>query len=342
MPVKRSKTIFRIVLFIGTAISLFFVPWTILWAYFQPLPTTVQEEVNQSVAQHFDGMIVYIDQKGKDPKTYTAGFHNRAQKIPAKPDALFKIASIGKLYVAVSIAKLTNAGSIDLNKTVADYFPEYKNHIANADKAPIRLLVQHRSGIPNYTNSQAFWEHPPKDKQETLKLIWDQPASFEPDADYEYSNVNYLLLSMLIEKVTGMSRFAYFKQEILEPLELHHTYESINTVNLDDVMSGYYVGFEEDTKTNNYCSLLATAEDVGKFIRALNEGTVFKAGEQAIYNDLYKYEHTGLVVGYQSIAKYHKDLDAVVVQFVNTTNFDGYTWNLGEIAYNRVVSLIKN
>ena len=53
-------------------------------------------------------------------------------------------------------------------------------------------------------------------------------------------------------------------------------------------------------------------------------------------------ETTGLVIGYQSIAKYHNDIDTVVIQFVNTTNFDGYTWNLSEIAYSRIVKIVKS
>lgn len=73
----------------------------------------------------------------------------------------------------------------------------------------------------------------------------------------------------------------------------------------------------------------------------LNNGSVFKEGEQEIYLSIYVYEHTGLVVGYQSIAKYHIDIDAVVIQFVNTTNFDGYTWNLLEIVYNRIIKIIR-
>ena len=75
--------------------------------------------------------------------------------------------------------------------------------------------------------------------------------------------------------------------------------------------------------------------------RALNDGSLFDEGKKEIYFSIYMYEHTGLVPGYQSIAKYHKDIDAVVFQFVNTTDFDGYTWNLSEILYNRIVRILR-
>ena len=88
--------------------------------------------------------------------------------------------------------------------------------------------------------------------------------------------------------------------------------------------------------------MIATAEDVGIFLRALNDGSVFEEGEQDIYSSIYVYEHTGLIVGYQSIAKYHQDIDAVIIQFNNTTNFDGYDWSLAEIVYKRIVKIVRS
>jgi hypothetical protein len=88
--------------------------------------------------------------------------------------------------------------------------------------------------------------------------------------------------------------------------------------------------------------MLATAEDVGIFLRALNDGSLFDEREKEIYSSIYVYKHTGLVPGYQSIAKYHKDINTVVIQFNNTTNFDGYDWNLSKIIYSRIVKILRN
>ena len=60
-----------------------------------------------------------------------------------------------------------------------------------------------------------------------------------------------------------------------------------------------------------------------------------------IYSSIYEYGHTGLIPGYQTIAKYHKDLDMVVIQFTNTVNFEGYNWNMSEIMYNRILKIVK-
>ncbi|UBM59521.1 beta-lactamase family protein [Marinilongibacter aquaticus] len=341
MPQKRSKRVLQIFLAVGTAISLFFVPWPLIKAWIIPLPDTIEEQLDEALTHGFDGIVVYVNQTGHEPGFYAAGWKNRAEKIPADPHALFKIASIGKLYNAAAIAKLVGSGQLSLDKTLGEYFPELAGRIENTDEITLRMMVQHRSGIPNFTDTPNFWVDPPKGSQETLALILDKPANFEPDADYEYSNTNYLLIALLIEKVTGKSAFEYIKESILNPLGLKNTFGSIHDVNLDDVMSGYYVGIEEDIKTADYGSMLATAEDVGIFIRALNDGSLFEGDEQAIYSSIYKYEHTGLVAGYQSIAEYHKDIDAVVIQFTNTTNFDGYEWNLSEIVYNRIVKIVR-
>lgn len=341
MTKEKTKQILRIVLPVATIISLFFVPWILVKAWILPLPDTVQEQVNETIGYGFDGAIVYVDQAGQPPGFYAAGWHERKNKVPADPHALFKIASIGKLYDAVAITKLVNNQRLSLDKTLADYFPELVERIEYADEITLRMLVKHRSGIPNLTDTPNFWTDPPKSSEEALERVLDLPANFKPGEDYEYSNTNYLLISELIKKVLGYSHQQYIKEEVLAPLGLKNTFGSIHEVNMDDLMSGYYVGVEDDIKTVDYGSMVATAEDVGIFLRALNDGSLFDEGGQDIYSSLYEYEHTGLIPGYQSIAKYHKDIDAVVIQFMNTTDFEGNNWYLSEIMYNRIVKILR-
>jgi D-alanyl-D-alanine carboxypeptidase len=307
-----------------------------------PLPDTVQEQLEEGIGHGFDGMIVYVDQAGKPPEFYAAGWHDRKNKIPAYPQALFKIASITKLYVAVATAKLVKAKRLSLNKTLAEYFPELAGRIENAERITLKMMVQHRSGIPNFVDHPDYWTNPPKNKQETLEYALDLPADFEPGEDYGYSNTNYMLISDLIDKTLGYPHQQYIKEEILIPLGLKNTFGSLHEVNIEDVMSGYYVGVEKDFKTEDTGLMLATAEDVGIFLRALNDGSVFNEGEQEIYSSIYVYEHTGLLPGYQSFAKYYKDIDTVVIQFNNTTNFNGYDWNLAEIIFSRIVKIVRS
>ena len=342
MVKKTRSLILRIILFVGTIVSLFFVPWPIVIAWIAPLPNSVQEQVNTAEDYGFDGIIVCINKKGSQTELYTSGYKNREEKIPTDPNALFKIASVSKLYNALAVTKLISNGKLSLDKTLSDYLPELKNRIEYADKITLRMLVKHRSGIPNYTDTYMYWANPKETADENLALVLDKPANFKPDEDYEYSNTNYLLIERIINRVVGYGSFQYIQEEILNPLNLKHTFGSIQDVNLDDVMSGYYVGYDKDLKTENVGSMLATAEDLSKFIRALNDGSAFETKvEREIYSSIYRYEHTGLIPGYQTIAKYHQDIDAVIIQFTNTVNFEGYNWSLSEIMYDRIVKIVS-
>ena len=335
---KKAKWILRALLLVGTIVSMFFVPWILVKAWVLPLPDTIQEQVDEAIDHGFDGMIVYVDQAGKPPEYYTGGWKDRKNKIPADPRSLFKIASISKLYTAVAATKLVKEKRLSFDKTLADYLPKLRGRIENAEEITLRMMIQHRSGIPNFTDNPDYWENEQENGQNALDFALDLPASFKPNGGYEYSNTNYLLLRRIMDDVLGYSHNLYVKEKILIPLELKNTFFSITEVDLDNVMSGYYVGQDEDFKVREY-GMLATAEDVGIFLRALNDGSVFDEGEKEIYP--YEYNHGGLVVGYQSLAEYHKDIDAIVVQFINTTDFNGYEWNLSEITINRIVKIIR-
>jgi len=350
---ERIIRILRIMMpLVGLFSIIAFSPWDGIWAWIAPLPDTVQEQVDDAIGHGLDGMIVYVDKAGEPPAFYTAGWKDRDKKIPADPDSLFKIASIDKLYTAVAITKLVNEGRLSLDDTLADHFPELVGRIENAEIITVRQMLQHRSGIPNFTDAPGYWENPPNSGEAALALALDLPANFEPDQDYGYSNTNYYLLSELISKVAGYSHWQYIKEEILIPLELNNTYTSMDDVDPNDVMSGYWVGYEPDLKNDPHGSMLATAEDVGIFVRALNDGSLLTENEQAIYSSVYEYGHTGLIPGYQSIARYHPEIDTVVVQFVNTAGgtplvpaFDyegGTKVMVANTVYNRIVKILQS
>jgi len=350
---ERIIRILRIMMpLVGLFSIIAFSPWDGIWAWIAPLPDTVQEEVDDAIGLGLDGIIVYVDEAGEPPTFYSAGWKDRDKKIPADPDSLFKIASIDKLYTAVAITKLVNEGRLSLDDTLADHFPELVGRIENAEIITVRQMLQHRSGIPNFTDAPGYWENPPNSGEAALALALDLPANFEPDQDYGYSNTNYYLLSELISKVAGYSHWQYIKEEILIPLELNNTYTSMDDVDPNDVMSGYWVGYEPDLKNDPHGSMLATAEDVGIFVRALNDGSLLTENEQAIYSSVYEYGHTGLIPGYQSIARYHPEIDTVVVQFVNTAGgtplvpaFDyegGTKVMVANTVYNRIVKILQS
>ncbi|PYE34297.1 CubicO group peptidase (beta-lactamase class C family) [Idiomarina fontislapidosi] len=338
---KNLTSLIRALLLIGTVVSLFFVPWPIVTTWLTPLPDTVQQQIEEATRSHFDGMLVYVQQGEHEAQIYTSGWHDRDNKVPARPDALFKIASISKLYIALATTKLVSDGHVSLDDTLDKLLPRLTHQIDYADKITLKMLVQHRSGLPNYTDTPDYWMEPPASMEEKLSLILDKPADFEPGTDYAYCNTNYLLLAEIINTTLGHSYQGFIKERILQPLNLDQTYFSLTEVDMNHLMGGYYVGVQSDIKGNNYGSMIASISDVGRFIRALNDGAAFAPGEQAIYSSIYEFEHGGLIPGYQSLAEYHPDIDTVVVQFVNTTDFNGYEWNLSEVYINRIVDILK-
>lgn len=336
---------------VGLISAIVIAPLDLVPPVLSPLPDTVQEQVDDAIDYGLDGIIVYVDQKGKTPEFYTAGWKNKLTQEPADPHALFKIASIHKLYIATAVTKLANNGSLSVDDTLAFHLPELVGRIEFADQITLRMMAQHRSGIPNFTDHEEFdWFTPETERIDVLELILDEPADFEPDTSYSYSNTNYLLLGRILDKVLGYSHPEYVYTEILAPLGITNTFFSIDEVDFDDVVSGYWYEYDDDLRYLGG-SMIATAEDVGIFLRALNDGSLLNHEEQAIYSSIYEYEHTGWVPGYFSIARYHEDIDTVVIQFVSTTGGD--TWGLANviggkataisnIIYNRIVRILHN
>jgi D-alanyl-D-alanine carboxypeptidase len=346
----RIVRILRIIMPIAGIITAIIIPpLDLIPPLIAPLPDTVQAQVDDALDYELDGIIVYVDQAGKEPEFYAAGWKNKLTKEPADPHALFKIGSINKLYIATTIAKLASSGSLSLEDTLADFFPELVGRIEYADQITLRMLVQHRSGIPNFTDDEEWdWFTPQTDEDKNLELILDEPADFKPDARYSYSNTNYLLLGRILDKALGYSHHQYIYAEILAPLGRTNTYFSLDEVEYDEVVSGYWYGYDDDLRFLGG-SMIATAEDVGIFLRALNDGSLLNDDEEAIYASIYEYDHDGWVPGYHSMARYHEDIDTVVVQFVNTTGGD--TWGtanvvggkataIANIIYNHIVRIL--
>ncbi len=351
MP-KKTRTI-RVLRIIGPIVAIIstivIAPLDLVPPWIAPLPDTAQEQVDSAIEHGLDGIIIYVDQPDKSPAFYTAGWKNKSTQVPADSQALFKIGSIHKLYIATTVAKLVNNESLSLEDTLADHLPDLVGRIEYADQITLRMMVQHRSGIPNYTDDNEFdWFTPRKDKSKILELVLDDHADFKPDARYRYSNTNYLLIGRILDKVLGYSHHQYVYSEILAPLGLTTTYFTLDEVEFEDVACGYWYEYEDDLRFLGG-SMIATAEDVGIFLRALNDGSLLNDDEQAIYSSIYEYEHTGWVPGYYSIARYHEDIDTVVVQFVNTTGGDtwgianvtgGKTTAISNIIYSRVVRIL--
>lgn len=309
--------------------------------FYQPI--SIQEEMEKAVEGGFDGMIVYVNQSGES-SYYSAGLNNREKQTLADPHTLFKIGSISKLYIAAATTKLVADKSLSLDQSLSDLIPEVKGKIANADQITLKMMLKHRSGIPEYIYEPGFDSETDESYLSTASLIFGKPADFSPNSKYAYSNTNYLLIGEILDRTLGYSHHDFITNEILHPLGLTNTFNLYREVDSNDVMSGYYKGYDPDLKSLDHTrpggSMVATAEDVGIFLRALIDGTLFNEKEQKIYSDIYEYGHTGWLPGYTSIARYHSDIDAVVVQFVNTSSTEWF-WIELERVYSRILKSLE-
>ena len=193
--------------------------------WFESLNDTVQAEVDNATTHGLTGIMVYVDQAGKAPAYYTAGWSDRDNLVPADSHDLFKIASISKLYLAAAATKMIEADLLSLDRTLADYLPEIGPKFQYADQITLRMLIQHRSGLPNFIDHPNYdWDSPPYTIAMGLELAISMDPDFRPDRRYRYSNTNYLLLGQIMDRTLGYSHHQYIQDQILTPLGLTNTY----------------------------------------------------------------------------------------------------------------------
>jgi D-alanyl-D-alanine carboxypeptidase len=309
----------------------------------EPIPRTVAEALSYGVNQGVDGMFAYVEEADGTVTTAAAGIQDKDSAQPADTSALFKVASISKQFIAVSASKLAYQRVLSMDDTLAFWLPELASRIDNSETITLRLLLQHRSGVPDFDTAAGFdWrDSSHTDIDATLGLVLDLPADFTPNAGYQYSNTNYLLLGKVLDRALGYSHRTFIQDFILSPLALNDTYNTQAETDASRLASGYW----DDIDVTNWeygipgGSMVSTVKDIAVFIRALAKGDLLNNEERAIYRDVYWFSHSGWLPGYQSIANYERDLDAVVILFTNNTG--GQSEEIAESTYNHIVSILR-
>ncbi len=142
--------------------------------------------------------------------------------VSATEESVFRIASVTKQFTAAAIMRLAERGKLALD----DDFTKYIDYPTHGKTVTIRHLLNHTSGIRNYTDIPGFFETgTARDlrPEEVLDPVRNLPLDFEPGTKWEYSNTNYHLLGMIIEKVSGTPYAKHMLDEFFTPLSLAHT-----------------------------------------------------------------------------------------------------------------------
>ena len=190
----------------------------------------LQKLLDENTLTRFPGLSLYITTKA-GAYSLASGKSDIARNTSMTPETLQYAQSISKTFTAVAIMQLAERGRLNIDEKIKSYLgDEVVSKITNGQQITIRQLLNHSSGIYDYLKNPQFVNDVfngtafPITPAKLLSYIAGQPASFDPGASYEYSNINYALLAYIIDAVTGQSHADYFKNNILGPLGLHHTH----------------------------------------------------------------------------------------------------------------------
>jgi len=192
----------------------------------------------QVAADRFAGAVL-VAKEGKPIFKEAYGLADREKKTPNQLDTQFRIGSMNKMFTAVSVLQLAQAGKIKLTDPLGKYLTDYPNRDLAA-KVTIHHLLTHTGGTGDFFGPE-FDKHrlELRTLQDYVKLYGQRGVAFEPGSKWEYSNYGFLLLGVLIEKVSGQSYYDYVAEHVYKPAAMTLT----ASVAEDQVVLGRSVGY---------------------------------------------------------------------------------------------------
>ncbi len=270
---------------------------------------------------------------------------------PMKTDFYHRIGSVTKTFTATAVLQLAGDGRIDLDDPIA----RYVDGVPGGESITVRQLAGMRSGLADYTRSDGFQAavatNPRADFTPRQLLDWAfaLPPVSPPDAQVEYCNTNYILLGLLVEKVTGASFGDYLSEAILGPLGMAHTSFPAGTRFPEPHARGYTEPLDETGPpvdasewsaglTSAAGAMISTLEDMRIWLPVLASGSLLKPELQAerlntrpepgtptdfgyglgVFTVAGWIGHNGSVPGYQTVAVHLPEQQTTLVVMINT------------------------
>ena len=263
----------------------------------------LQKVMQEIVESGFAGVQLRVnDERGE--WVGTAGVSKLGESAKPPTNGRVRIGSNTKTFTATLVLQLVAEDRIDLDAPVADYLPGFDLD----SRITVRMLLQHTSGIFNFTGEyyedgtvgpgidwqgQAWVDNRFKTYQPEalVRLALSKPARFEPGTDWSYSNTNYVLARLLIEKVTGRPIAEVTQRLILDPLDLRDTVVPGTQTDLPEPHAHAYYRYEDedgqqqtvDVSRQNPSwisaggDMISTTHDLHTFITALVTGKLLPA-----------------------------------------------------------------
>lgn len=290
----------------------------------------------------FMGSVV-VAKQGKIIYKKSIGFADIENKLKATNRTKYRIGSITKSFTTVLVLKAVEYKKLELNQTIDKWF----SNLENSDKITVKNLLNHRSGIHNFTNDPNYlsWNTHIKTEQEMVEIIENGGSDFQPNSKAEYSNSNFVLLTYILEKVFNKSYADLLQEHITKPIDLKNTYifEKAMIENNESKSYKFMGSWKEVPKTHYSIPLGAGAitsspSDLTKFITALFNNKLISDESLEIMKTIrdgygiglfqfpfygnVSYGHTGGIDGYSSIYSYFPDDKISYVLTSNGSNIN--------------------
>ncbi|MFI5803649.1 serine hydrolase domain-containing protein [Streptomyces sp. NPDC051561] len=265
--------------------------------------TELQEAIQAAVDGGFAGVQLRVHDAQRGEWVGSAGVHKLGESEPPNVNGHFWVGSSTKTFVATLVLKMVDDGALDLDSPVGELLPEY----GIDERITVRMLLQHTSGLFNYTgeprpdgtfemriasNGKDWVENRLHSYrvEELVRISLAEPLKFEPGTEFSYSNSNYALAVLLIEKLTGSTYAEVMEQRILGPLGLKNTLVPGNDSELPAPYAHGYCRYQdgEEWKTDDVSrqnstiligagDMISTTRDLQVFISALMGGKLLSA-----------------------------------------------------------------
>lgn len=314
----------------------------------------------------FPGATLGISLPGGLSMGVASGFSDTLRKVPMQATDRLLQGSVGKTYVAAIALQLVQEGTLSLDDPIAKYLGRepWFSRLPNSARITVRQLMQHTSGLVRWEfdsaatavmRAQPFKVWTPVER---LTYLFDQPAPFDAGAGWDYSDTNYIVLGMIIERITGRTFYDELRGRLLGPLGLVNTIPSDNR-RLERVVNGYagprndLGGYDASLVDGLFAvnpqlewtggGVASTSQELAHWLRILFTGRVIPkplldqmvAGVPARLGPNVRYGlgmmvrdtplgpawgHSGFFPGYATEALYFPELDVAVAIQVNATD----------------------
>lgn len=240
----------------------------------------------QMQRRRIPGLSLAVIKDGKLVKAKGYGFASLELKVPATPETVYQLCSVTKQFTATAIMLLVQDGKLGLDDKISKYLdgtPETWNEIA------IRRLLTHTSGIPDYLTDEAVRSIHDTTPMKIMQSVAGRPMDFMTGAKYAYSNINFVLLASIVQKVSGKTYDAFLAERVFQPLGMTSTRRTSPNDLIPNRAAGYTwqndrwqnSAYLDPTVWNNGdAGMLSTVLDLAKWDVSLNGNAILTAASK--------------------------------------------------------------